>query len=138
LLCDCKNTLNYMFKKGTKLYSIFTGACPKCHEESMYVNNNPYALSEVLNMHERCSHCNTKYKMEPSFFYGSMYVSYPVGIAFATAAFIISFFVFKAKLNTVFVCIIATLIVFLPIILRLSRNIWINLFMHYDKSLAKK
>lgn len=89
-------------------------------------------------MHESCSNCGTKYKIEPSFFYGSMYVSYPVGIAFATAAFVISFFVFNAGIHTIFISIIATLVVFMPIILRLSRNIWINFFMHYDKSLAKK
>ena len=127
-----------MFKKGSKLYSIFTGSCPKCHEESMFKNKNPYILSEALDMHEKCSNCSTKYKIEPSFFYGSMYVSYPVGIAFAVAAFVISFFVFKASLNIIFISIVATLIVFMPIILRLSRNIWINLFMSYDKSLAKK
>lgn len=127
-----------MFKKGSKLYSILTGTCPKCHEESMFKNSNPYILSEALDMHETCSNCNTKYKIEPSFFYGSMYVSYPVGIAFATAAFVISFLIFKADLNIVFISIIATLIIFMPIILRLSRNIWINFFMSYDKSLAKK
>ncbi|WP_298554383.1 DUF983 domain-containing protein [uncultured Algibacter sp.] len=127
-----------MFKKGTKLYSIFLGTCPKCHEESMFKNKNPYVLSEALSMNEKCSNCNTKYKIEPSFFYGSMYVSYPVGIAFATAAFVISFFIFKASLATVFIAIVATLIICLPIILRLSRNIWINFFMSYDKTLAKK
>ena len=51
-----------MFKKGSKLYSIFSGTCPKCHEESMYVNKNPYILSEALSMNETCSNCNTKYK----------------------------------------------------------------------------
>ena len=127
-----------MFKKGTKLYSILTGTCPKCHEESMFKNKNPYILSQALSMHEHCSNCKTKYKIEPSFFYGSMYVSYPVGIAFATAAFVISFFVFQASIHIVFISIIATLIVFMPIILRLSRNIWINFFMSYDKSFAKK
>ena len=127
-----------MFKKGTKLYSILTGTCPKCHEESMFKNKNPYILSQALSMHEHCSNCKTKYKIEPSFFYGSMYVSYPVGIAFATAAFVISFFIFKASIHVVFISIIATLMVFMPIILRLSRNIWINFFMSYDKSLAKK
>lgn len=127
-----------MFKKGTKLYSILTGTCPKCHEESMFKNKNPYILSEALSMHENCSNCGTKYKIEPSFFYGSMYVSYPVGIAFAAAAFVISFFVFGANINIVFISIISTLIVFMPIILRVSRNIWINFFMHYDKNLAKK
>ncbi|KJD32186.1 hypothetical protein PK35_12200 [Tamlana nanhaiensis] len=127
-----------MFNKGSKLYSIFTGSCPKCHHESMYKNKNPYNLGEALQMHDHCSNCKTKYKIEPSFFYGSMYVSYGVGIAFAVAAFIISFFVFKASLMGVFIAIVATLIVFMPIILRLSRNIWINIFMHYDKNLAKK
>lgn len=127
-----------MLKKGSKLYSIITGTCPKCHEESMYVNKNPYVLSEVLDMHEHCSCCNTKYKIEPSFFYGAMYVSYAVGIAFAVAAFVISFLVFKASIHIVFISIVGTLVVFLPVILRLSRNIWINLFMHYDKSLIKK
>ena len=127
-----------MFKKGHKLYSVINGSCPKCHEESMFKNKNPYILSEILDMHDTCSNCGTKYKIEPSFFYGSMYVSYAVGIAFATAAFIISFFVFKASVDGLFISIILTLIVFLPIIIRVSRNIWINFFMHYDKSLAKK
>ena len=127
-----------MFKKGTKLYSILTGTCPKCHEESMYVNKNPYILSQTLSMNEKCSNCNTKYKIEPSFFYGAMYVSYGVGIAFSVAAFVISYFFFNASLNYIFIAIVTTLIVFMPVIMRISRNIWINIFMKYDKSLAKK
>ncbi len=121
------------FLKGTKIYSIFTGSCPVCHEESMYKVSNPYRLSYTLKMQERCSHCNTKYKIEPSFFYGAMYVSYPVGIAFAVAAFVISHFLFKFNLVATFLVIAGTMIISLPIILRLSRNIWINFFMHYSK-----
>lgn len=127
-----------MLKKGNKLYSILKGACPKCHNESMYINKNAYALSETLKMHERCSHCNTKYKIEPSFFYGSMYVSYAVGIAFAVAAFVISYVFIGTGLKTAFIAIIGTMVIFFPIILRLSRNIWINFFMQYDKELAKQ
>lgn len=122
--------------KSTKLYSIFTGTCPVCHHESMYKEKNPYKLGKVFEMHERCSHCDTKYKIEPSFFYGAMYVSYAVGIAFATVAFIVSFFFFDAGITTSFIAIIGTLIVFMPIIMRLSRNIWINIFMNYDKGKA--
>ena len=126
-----------MIKKGTKLYSIFTGACPKCHQESMYVNKNPYVLRDVVKIYECCSKCDTKYRIEPSFFYGSMYVSYGVGIAFAVAAFIISNVFFESSLTTAFIAIIVTVIAFGPIIMRLSRNIWINMFLHYDKTLAK-
>ncbi|AWH73247.1 DUF983 domain-containing protein [Dokdonia sp. Dokd-P16] len=118
--------------KGTKLNSIINGKCPVCHNESMYKNPNPYILSQTLKMHERCSHCNTKYKIEPSFFYGAMYVSYPVGIAFATAAFVITYLFFEANLVNSFIAIVGTMIVFMPVIMRLSRNIWINFFMKYD------
>mgnify|MGYP003672011051 CR=1 FL=1 len=121
-----------------KLYSILFGACPKCHQESMYVNKNPYVLSEVIKMHETCSHCKTKYQIEPSFFYGSMYVSYGVGIAFAVAAFIISYNILESSLTTAFIAIVITLIGFMPVIMRLSRNIWINLFLSYDKKLTNK
>ncbi|HPF97491.1 MAG: DUF983 domain-containing protein [Flavobacteriaceae bacterium] len=127
-----------MIKKGTKLYSILTGACPKCHQESMYMNKNPYILTDTLKIHDHCSHCKTKYRIEPSFFYGSMYVSYAVGIAFAVAAFVISYLFLGSSLKTAFIAIVVTLVASGPIIMRLSRNIWINLFMSYDKSLAEK
>lgn len=127
-----------MFKKGSKINSILKGSCPKCQEESMYENSNPYILSETLKMNTKCSHCGVRYKIEPSFFYGAMYVSYPVGIAFAVAAFVISYIFIGTSLMTAFIAIIVTMILFLPVILRLSRNIWINLFMSYDKNLANK
>lgn len=102
------------------------------------MTKNPYILADTLKIHHHCSHCNTKYRLEPSFFYGSMYVSYGVGIAFAFAAFVISYLILDSSLNITFLSIIGTLVVFAPIIMRLSRNIWINLFIHYDKSLAEK
>ena len=123
--------------KGTSIYSIFTGTCPVCQEESMYVNKNPYKLKDTLKMHEKCSNCGTKYKIEPSFFYGAMYVSYGVGVAFAVAAFIIAYYFFDASLLASFFTIVFTLIFLMPVIMRLSRNIWINLFMKYDKNAGK-
>lgn len=122
-----------MLKKGSKLNSILTGSCPKCQEESMYENKNPYNLFDIYKMHEKCSHCRTRYKIEPSFFYGAMYVSYGVGIAFAVAAFVISKIFLNSSLLTSFYAIIGTLVVFMPFIMRVSRNIWINMFIHYDK-----
>jgi ABC-type long-subunit fatty acid transport system fused permease/ATPase subunit len=66
-----------------------------------------------------------------------MYVSYGVGIAFAISTFIVSFVILNSSLVTAFIAIVATLIAFMPIIMRLSRNIWINLFMNYDKEIGK-
>jgi len=123
--------------KGTKLYSIFTGTCPVCQNESMYTSPNLYKPSKTQEMHDRCSHCNTKYKIEPSFFYGSMYVSYGVGIAIAMVTFIICYFLLGISRWNIFLIISFISFASLPIVIRVSRNIWINIFMSYDKEKAK-
>ena len=120
--------------KGNKIYSIFTGKCPDCHSGKMYKNNKVYSISQSLKMHERCSHCKTKFKIEPFFFYGAMYVSYGVGIAVAVAAFTVAHGMIGLGLKASFIAIVTTLIVMSPLITRVSRNIWINLFLSFDKS----
>ncbi len=126
-----------MLKKGSKLNSILTGSCPKCQEESMYVDKNPYNLGSIFEMHEKCSHCDTRYKLEPSFFYGAMYVNYGVSIAFGIAAFIIANVFIGLGLLHSFIAIVVTLILTYPMVLRLSRNIWINIFIHFDEDWKK-
>jgi len=120
--------------KGSKSYSILTGTCPVCQEESMYKDSNPYRMHNIFKMHEKCSNCGTKYKMEPSFFFGAMYVSYALGVAVSVAAFIISYVFLGGGLMTTFLAITGTLIILMPLILRLSRNIWINMFLSYNKA----
>ena len=127
-----------MIGKGTKLYSILFGVCPKCHQESMYIEKNPYRISKTLKMHEKCSYCHTKYQIEPSFFFGSMYVSYGLSIAFGVTTFIISYVILESTIFMALVAIISTLILLMPVLGRLSRNICINLFMSYNKTLANK
>ncbi len=123
--------------QGNPLYSIVTGSCPVCQEASMYVNPNPYHLSETLKMHEHCTHCNTKFKIEPSFFYGAMYVSYGVGVAVAVAAFIIAYYFLGGSLLTGFFAIVGALVILAPVIMRISRNIWVNFFFKYNPEKAK-
>lgn len=121
-----------MFKRGSKLNSIITGSCPKCQKESMYEDKNPLHLSKVLKMNENCSHCGFKYQIEPSFFYGAMYVSYGLNVAVGIAAFIVSFVFFGSTIEQSFIAIILTLVVLFPFVLRLSRNLYINMFVSYD------
>ena len=126
-----------MLKKGSKLNSILTGSCPKCQKESMYSDKNPLHLTKVLKMNDHCSHCGLKYQIEPSFFYGAMYVSYGLNVAIGIAAFIISYLLFKTDILTSFIIIIIALILSFPIVLRWSRNIYINMFVSYDPNTKK-
>jgi uncharacterized protein (DUF983 family) len=121
-----------MLKKGSKVNSILTGSCPKCQNENMYIDSNPYHLGKVLKMHENCSHCGLKYQIEPSFFYGAMYVSYAVNVALGVATFIIAKVFIGLDLVQSFAAIIGSLVVLYPLVLRVSRNIYINLFVDYD------
>ncbi|NQX84792.1 MAG: DUF983 domain-containing protein [Flavobacteriaceae bacterium] len=119
------------FLRGSKVYSVFTGACPVCHKESMYVEKNPYKLKYTLRMRSVCCSCKTRYKIEPSFFFGAMYVSYPVGLVFAGTAFILAYWGLGFGLIPSYIAIVLVMVLSLPVILRLSRNIWINFFMRY-------
>ena len=123
-----------MLKKGSKLNSILTGSCPKCQNESMYLDKNMLHLTKVLKMNENCSHCGLKYQIEPSFFYGAMYVSYGLNVGIGIAAFIVSYVLFNASLEEAFISIIASIILSFPLVLRLSRNIYINMFVSYDEN----
>ncbi|GAK93641.1 hypothetical protein JCM19298_978 [Nonlabens ulvanivorans] len=67
-----------------------------------------------------------------------MYVSYGVGIAIAMAAFVICYFLLNLSRWNIFLVITFISIISLPIVIRISRNIWINIFMDYDKEKAKK
>ena len=133
----CLNFLQ-MLKKGSKLNSILTGSCPKCQNESMYSDKNPLHLTKVLKMNENCSHCGLKYQIEPSFFYGAMYVSYGLNVAVGIAAFIVSFVFFGASIEQSFLAIVISLIVLFPFVLRLSRNLYINMFVSYDPKAGQK
>ena len=121
-----------MLKKGSKLNSILTGTCPKCQNESMYEDKNPFNITKVLKMNPKCSHCGFVYQIEPSFFYGAMYVSYALNVAIGIATFIISYVFLGASIKTSFIAIVATLTVLGTLVLRWSRNIYINMFVHYD------
>ena len=127
-----------MLKKGSKLNSILTGTCPRCQEESMYVEKNPYNLSKIFEMHENCSHCDLHYQIEPSFFYGAMYVNYGLTVIVGIVAFIISKVLLGLALTPSFIAIIVALVVLMPINTRLARNIYINMFVSFNKETTKK
>ena len=126
-----------MLKKGSKLNSILTGTCPRCQNESMYLDKNPLHFSKILKMNEKCSHCGLKYQIEPSFFYGAMYVSYGLNVGLGIAAFIGSYLIFNSSIKTAFIAIIVSNVVLFPFVLRLSRNIYINMFVAFDKKYKK-
>ena len=128
-----KSNFLQMLKKGSKLNSILTGTCPRCQNESMYLDKNPLHFSKILKMNEKCSHCGLKYQMEPSFFYGAMYVSYGLNVALGIASFIVSYVILESSIEVAFISILVSNVILFPFVLRWARNIYINMFVSFDK-----
>ncbi|CAL2057169.1 hypothetical protein T190607A01A_10387 [Tenacibaculum sp. 190524A05c] len=71
--------------------------------------------------------------MEPSFFFGAMYVNYALAVALFVTVFIISKVFLNFDILTSFIAVIVVSLLLTPFTLRLSRIIWINLFVSYKK-----
>lgn len=123
-----------MFSKGSKLYSIFRFKCPKCQEGEFFVSH-PYDLSKIGDIHEHCSHCGLKYAKEPGFYYGAMYVAYALGVAlFVTLWTSFNLFFPSVTVGFQIFAIITATIILSPLLYALSKIIWANMFIKYDKN----
>ena len=104
----------------------------------MYKEKNMLKLTKILSMNEYCGHCGLKYQIEPSFFYGAMYVSYGLNVAVGVAAFIIANVFLSLDLVQSFIAIIGMVILAFPFVVRWARNIYINMFISYDPDASKE
>jgi hypothetical protein len=128
-----------MSLKGNKLYSIFTFTCPRCHVGKLFLNPAAYS-TKMAAMHKTCSHCGQRFEPEPGFYFGAAYVSYALTIALWVAWYValitfeaLGFFTWTFAEDVLKFLIggIVLLILLLPPIYRLSRSIWINMFVSY-------
>ncbi|MES2761640.1 MAG: DUF983 domain-containing protein [Bacteroidota bacterium] len=119
--------------KGSKLYSIFSNKCPKCHQGDVFVNKNPYSKG-FINMHTKCSHCGELFEKEVGFYYGAMYVSYGVNIAYGVSLFLLTVLILKMELLSYLGLFFGLVVLLFPWTMRISRLIYLNLFVKFDSS----
>ena len=132
--------------KDKRMYAILGFKCPKCHEGDLFEEKNPYKFKGLINMPNHCPNCQENYLREPGFYFGAAYVSYGLTIALSVAVFV-ALKTFNAlgwieyglttHPGTLLITLFTLLIVLLPLIARLSRSIWINMFVKYDPSKQK-
>jgi uncharacterized protein (DUF983 family) len=98
---------------------------------------NMFKLNKAFQMNDHCSVCGLKYMMEPSFFYGAMYVNYGLTVGISIVTFLIAVLFFNLSLVESFIPIVIALILTAPVSIRFSRIIWINLFVKYKPKSTK-
>lgn len=124
-----------MFSKGSKLYSVFKSKCPRCNEGDFFKYPISINFKKITKLHDNCPSCNLKYMIEPSFFFGAMYVNYALSVALFIGIFIICKVLIDLTILQSFISIVIISLLLTPVTLRLSRIIWINMFIHYDKKI---
>ncbi len=118
------------------ILNLLQSKCPRCRIGDMFINKNAYSKG-FMKMHERCEVCGQYFDLEVGFYYGSGYVSYGIAVAISVATFIawwvligISYddnrIFYWLVINSVFILAIQ------PWLMRLSRTIWLALFVKYD------
>lgn len=91
-------------------------------------------------MHKNCTHCGQKFEPEPGFYFGAAYVSYALTVALWVAWYValitfeaLGLFTWTFEENALEFLVggVLLLLVLLPVIYRLSRSIWISMFVKY-------
>ena len=94
-----------------------------------------YNLRHTTDMPDKCPHCGQAFHLEPSFYYGALYVSYGLQVALFTTVSIAIAVLFPEAPTLWYLMGVTTVAIFLfPFIIRLSRSIWIHIFVKYDPS----
>jgi hypothetical protein len=88
-------------------------------------------------MHEYCPVCGQPTEIETGFYYGTGYVSYALTVAFSVATFIAWWVLIGFSLDDSrffwWLGVNAVLLILLqPLIMRLSRSLWLSWFVRYD------
>lgn len=86
-------------------------------------------------MHDKCGHCGELFNKEVGFYYGAMYVSYGVNIAYGIALFILMMLLLKLSIISYLLVFSLLVIILFPWTMRISRLIYINLFVKFDKTI---
>lgn len=124
--------------KNTSLYSLLFLKCARCRQGA-FLDSHPYKISNFNKVKKECPKCQLKYSIEPSFYYGSMYVSYGVGVALAVAVYVILYLLgYGDDPAIAFTAIVFNLILLFPYIGAVSKSIWAHFFFKFDPVIAKQ
>ena len=129
--------------KPSMLGGVLGMKCPCCRKGSMFTNKSIFPLNHLLDMPERCSVCGQKMELEVGFYYGTGYVSYAlsVGLTFVVAVIFALTWGFRWDDNSAFWFLgidIGLLVLLQPWLMRISRVLYLYLFVRYGERKESK
>lgn len=123
-------------KAPSIVHSVLNNKCPYCRKGDMFVERNPFKLNKTLVMNQHCPNCGGNLEPEVGFYFGTGYISYGLSVALFAVWFAIYYVLFGVSIydNSLFIYLgtaIALVLIAQPLMMRLSRSIWIAIFQPY-------
>jgi len=119
------------------MYSTLWNKCPKCHNKKVF--KAPfYDLKNFHQMNASCECCGEVYEKEPGGFYGAMYVSYALMAGWFIVTYSVDSFFVHAEIWQYLVFVVSTMVIFMPLTFRISRLLWLNFFIRYQKNTCRQ
>lgn len=122
-------------KSKSVWFSLLGLKCPRCRKGKLFKKGGLFQYSEVLEMPENCPTCGQKYDIEPGFWIGAMWISYPIVVALEMPFLFLALFADGVMTWVYFGCMMAAFFVFWPLILRLGRSAWIHVSIRYEENI---
>ena len=114
------------------LKSILTFQCPRCRKGNLFQNGSLLRPGSLFKMH-------THFEPEPGFYFGAMFVSYAINTALFIAAWVGLTILYPDYTLTMLLGLLtAVVILALPLTYRLSRSIWLAIFVRFDPRAVEK
>jgi uncharacterized protein (DUF983 family) len=124
--------------RKTKMHSILNNKCPHCSKGDFFQTNNAYDLKRFSIMNHTCSHCQENFIKEPGYYFGAAYVSYALTVGLGIVLYLLLGVGFEIGINSFLIIFSSLLIILLPFLYRISRLIWINLFVSHSENAFQK
>ena len=107
--------------------SIVKLKCPRCSKGDLFKKKGLVVYSDMLEMHDTCSECKLKYDLEPGFWLGALWTSYPIVVMIELPFLFLAIMADGQEVWWYFLAMVFFLIIAYPLMLRLGRSIWIHL-----------
>ena len=105
--------------------------CPACRQEVMFRKRGLFVYRNPLDMHGHCSRCGQKYEIEPGFWIGALWTSYPIVVVIEIPFLFTAIASERISIALTFGLMIVAFGVFFPLMVRLGRSVWAHVFIKY-------
>lgn len=117
---------------------ILSMRCPRCREGKMFPEHTLYSR-QFMKMHDHCPCCGQSFTPEPAYYFGAMFVSYALNAAYFIALWVALYILMDDIPDYLIIGgTIALVIGLLPVTFRLSRVLWIYIFVRYEGREGRK